>query len=235
MAFSFLRRGSGADDRLDHIEATIEAMLADDARAFELAMSGLLGEAPVREVRKEVKRTDRRVNDGERTIRRELVVHASVAGALDTPALLLYMSVVKDIERVGDYAKNLIDLARDGADLRAHADWARRRDEVLAFIWSTSEVFAARDVDRARAMLSQGDTLLDVLDDEVSALVRGEDAGSDPIARALALRYLKRIVAHLTNVLSSVVMPLDRLDYFDEDPEDREAERDGGRAPEQPS
>jgi hypothetical protein len=43
------------------------------------------------------------------------------------------------------------------------------------------------------------------------------------VARALALRYLKRIVAHLTNVLSSIVMPLDRIDYFDEDPEDRES------------
>jgi len=41
------------------------------------------------------------------------------------------------------------------------------------------------------------------------------------VAVALAHRYLKRIVAHGMNVLSAVVMPVDRLDYFDEDPEDR--------------
>ena len=35
-------------------------------------------------------------------------------------------------------------------------------------------------------------------------------------------RYYKRIVAHLMNLLSAVVMPLDRLDYYDEAPEDRE-------------
>jgi hypothetical protein len=29
------------------------------------------------------------------------------------------------------------------------------------------------------------------------------------------------VVAHLMNVLSAVIMPLDQLDYFDEDPEDR--------------
>jgi hypothetical protein len=52
--------------------------------------------------------------------------------------------------------------------------------------------------------------------------VRGEDDRPHAVARALARRYLKRIVAHLTNVLSAVVMPIDRLDYFDEDPEDRE-------------
>jgi hypothetical protein len=41
------------------------------------------------------------------------------------------------------------------------------------------------------------------------------------VPRALAHRYLKRVVAHLMNLLTAVIMPLDRLDYFDEDPEDR--------------
>jgi hypothetical protein len=70
-------------------------------------------------------------------------------------------------------------------------------------------------------MLAHGDEMLDEFDAGVSALVRGEDQQPDAVARALALRYFKRIVAHLTNVLSAVVMPIDRLDYFDEDPEDR--------------
>jgi hypothetical protein len=42
-----------------------------------------------------------------------------------------------------------------------------------------------------------------------------------PVVRALFHRNVKRVVAHLMNVLSAVVMPVDRLDYFDEDPEDR--------------
>ena len=39
--------------------------------------------------------------------------------------------------------------------------------------------------------------------------------------RALYYRYLKRITAHTMNMLTSLVMPLDRLDYYDEAPEDR--------------
>ena len=235
MPFSFFRRGSGSDDRLDRIEQTIDQMLADDRHAFKLAMAALLGEVPVDEVRKEVKQTDRRVNEGERAIRRDLVIHASVAGAIDSPALLVYMSVVKDIERIGDYAKNLLDLARDGASLGSHHNWTSRRDEIDRLIVATGEAFAKRDDDGARQLLVEGDALLDQFDDEVSALVRGDDTAGDEIARALALRYLKRVVAHLTNVLSSVVMPLDRLDYFDEDPEDWEAEREGGRPSPRPS
>jgi hypothetical protein len=32
----------------------------------------------------------------------------------------------------------------------------------------------------------------------------------------LLTRFYKRIAAHLSNVLSAVVMPLHKLDYFDE-------------------
>ena len=224
MPFSFLRRGVGTDDRLDNIELTIQQMLEDDRRAFDLAMDALLGVVPPKSIKKDVKSTDERVNEGERSIRRELVVHASVAGTLDTPAMLVYTSIVKDIERVGDYAKNLLDLARDGANLSAHDDWPQRREQAAKLITETAVAFRDRDLKRARILIAEGDRLLDEYDDLVSALVRKEDVRPDAVPRALALRYLKRIVAHLTNVLSSVVMPLDQLDYFD-DPEDRE-ERD---------
>jgi phosphate uptake regulator len=222
MAFSFLRRIAGSDDRLDTIEQTIAEMLDNDHRAYTLSVSALLGDATHADVRDEVRRTDFQVNEGERAIRRDLVVHASVAGGLEVPGLLVYMSVVKDIERVGDYAKNLLDLARDGANLGGHPAWRDTFDAVATFIHDTHETFAKRDVDRAREMLISGDVMLDMFDDGVSELVSGTDQDADAVARALAYRYLKRIVAHLMNVLSSVVMPLDQLDYFDEDPEDRD-------------
>ena len=62
-----------------------------------------------------------------------------------------------------------------------------------------------------------------LVDAEVSALIRaGDEPGAQAVARALAYRYFKRIVAHLMNLLSGVVMPLDRLDFFGLDPEDRD-------------
>ncbi len=221
MAFGF-KRSKTTDDRLDTIEATIQRMLADDRVVFDLAMSGLVDGVDWKGVKREIKATDQRVNDGEREVRRDLVVHASVVGAIDTPAILVYMSIVKDIERIGDYGKNLRDLAKDGVDLQAFPAWKEVRTEVSQMIADTAEVFAERDDARARRLLARGDELLDEFDRVVSELVRGEDDRPYAVGRALAARYIKRIVAHLTNVLSAVVMPIDRLDYFDEDPEDRE-------------
>jgi phosphate transport system protein len=222
MPFGFLRNPGG--DRLEHIEEVLQRMFADDRHAFDLAMSALLGGAAPKSVGTELRATDHQVNEAEREIRRELVVHASVHGGVDTPAVLVYMSIVKDVERIGDYAKNIFDLAADGVSLHDDEDAEALfslRDEVSRMITDVAGIFRRSDTEAARSVLTRGDELLDDFDERVSALVRGDDQGPHAVATAPLHRYLKRIVAHLMNVLSAVVMPVDRLDYFDEDPEDR--------------
>src|SRR5690606_32643520 len=135
MVFKFLRGEGG--ERLERVEAKARTMLAHDKHEFDLAMSALLGDVAASEVNDELRSTDKKVNQLEREIRRELIVHSSVFGGIDSPAVLVYMSVVKDIERVGDYAKNLLDLARDGADLSRAPDadeWRRLAQEISAYI-----------------------------------------------------------------------------------------------------
>ena len=222
MVLKFLR--GEEEGRLDRIESTLQHMLVDDAHAFELATSTLFDGVSPHDVGRELRATDHRVNEAEREIRRDLVVHASVHGGIDAPAVLVYMSIVKDIERVGDYAKNVFDIAADGGRLDGVPDLPQLRelrDRVADMIVHAGGAFGERDAEEARRLLTEGDALLDRFDDRVSALVRGDDQGPQAVARALLHRYLKRIVAHLMNVLSSVVMPIDRIDYFDEDPEDR--------------
>ena len=223
MVFSFRRDGDV--ERLDRIEVTLQQMIVDDLHAFDLAMSALLGQRSPHEIGAELRATDHGVNAAERDIRRELVVHASVHGAIDTPAILIYMSIVKDIERIGDYAKNLFDLASDGADLSTGRYTGEVTSlaaaEVPDFLREAAKSFAERDTESAKLLLHRGDALLDRFDTCVSDLVREEHPDHQAVAVALTYRYLKRIVAHGMNVLSAVVMPVDRLDYFDEDPEDR--------------
>lgn len=222
MVFKFLR-GEGRE-RLEGIEERVQTMLRYDRHEFDLAMSALLGRVRAEEVNAELRDTDQKVNRLEREIRRELVVHASVFGGIQSPAVLVYMSVVKDIERVGDYSKNLLDLAMDGADFSQAPNfesWQEIGAEISDYITAAGEAFRIRDAARSRALRQRGDELLDLFDQRVSSLIRAEDPGAQAVARALAHRFCKRVVAHLMNLLSAVIMPLDRLDYFDEDPEDR--------------
>ena len=50
----------------------------------------------------------------------------------------------------------------------------------------------------------------------VIAVVPGWAVGGGHVAAALALRHLKRIAAHSKNITTSIVMPVDKLDFFDE-------------------
>lgn len=226
MPFRLFGSGGGGD-RLDEIESKVQLMLRHDRYEFELAMSALLGERSADEVNDDLRSTDRKVNRLEREIRREVMVHSSVFGGIQTPMVLVYVSIVKDIERVGDYAKNLLDLVRDGANFSTLADaeeWRRLTLEISLYITEAGDAFHARDAERCRTLIARGDRLLDDFDDGVSALVSSGEGEPQAVARALAFRYLKRVVAHLMNVLSAVVMPVDRLDYFAADPEDRGVE-----------
>ncbi len=229
MVLRFFRR-SRDDDALLHVEATVQEMLGDDRHSFDLAISALLSGAKPDAVGPDLHETDRRVNEAEQRIRRELVVHVSVHSAASVPATLIYMSVVKDVERIGDYAKNIFDLAAEGVDLSSADD----REELYAIAKSVSEmitesgkVFAAEDVERARELSDIGDGMLDDFDRRVNGLLRSEDAASKAVPRALLFRFQKRIVSHLMNLLSAVFMPIDQLDYFDEPDRDSASRRQG--------
>lgn len=217
MGLRFLRRNPA--NNLENIQALLLEMLANDRHGFDLAFSALLAGADPEVVGPELRETDKKVNEGERAIRRELIVHASVHGAYHVPAILVYMSVVKDVERVGDYAKNIFDLAAQRRDLADSPEADELRgfaSRISEMITETAIIFGGDKQNEARALVAEGDTLQDLFDARVSALVTSENPTRNDAVFAVLFRYFKRTVSHLMNVLSAVVMPVDQLDYFDE-------------------
>ena len=218
MVFSLFRRGDA--DGLEVAEGKLVQMLADDRHSFDVATSALLTGADTSIVGPDLRESDARVNRAERELRQALVVHASVHGTSRVAAILVYMSVVKDVERIGDYAKNIYDVAAQGVDLSDAPDRAvliEYRRRISSMISEASTIFADDDREKAAAFIGEADVLLDEFDAHVSELVTTDQPGKEAVPRALLYRYYKRIVAHLMNLLSAVVMPLDRLDYFDEE------------------
>ena len=171
-----------------------------------------------------MRRTDRQINRMEMEIRRELVVHASVHGGADAPEVLVFMNMVKDLERIGDYNKNIYDLSEEGVSFADAPDIEQLlayRDEISSRIALMGEILTVRDEDRARAYIDRGDELRREFDDRINELIRSTEPALTAVPRALLYRFLKRVTAHSLNVVSAVVMPVDRLDYFDESDETR--------------
>jgi phosphate transport system protein len=63
-----------------------------------------------------IKETDKKVNSYEREVRRMVLNHLVVSGNVDLPSGLILISIIIDIERIGDYAKNMVELAEGVSD-----------------------------------------------------------------------------------------------------------------------
>ena len=207
-------------DQLENVEEQLDMMLNQGRRMFDLASDAIFGEQEVDAVQEELWGLDKELNKTERAIRRELMVHGTVRGAeVDQGLMLAYMSVAKDMERIGDYCKNIWDLAHTGVRLGGHADTAvlkKHAAEVARLLASGTEAFVNDDFDAVHDLIpsiQDNETQYDKL---VHQYVVSDEVGSVAASRALFFRYLKRISAHLSNVLSSVVMPVDRLDFYKE-------------------
>ncbi len=205
-----------ADNR--EIEAHLDGMLADCIRMYDLATDALFGVQTSEAVRDELWAIDKQVNRGERAVRRELLVRGAVRHAeMEQGLLFAYMSVAKDIERIGDYCKNIWDLTKIGVNLGDMADTESLREEaetIRGLLEAGKAAFVAQDQKAVHQLIPRLDMAAANHDQLVYALVKTEAPGSEAVPRALYFRFLKRIVSHLENVLTSVVMPLDRIDYY---------------------
>ena len=221
MVFDFFKGGHSA---IESVEETLTQMLIDGREVFDTATDALFGGGKSKATKKEVRSIDRDINVAQRDVRRDLMLHASVQETVDLPLVLAYMSTVKDAERIGDYSKNVYDIVRFGADFE-HADdreeLASYRDRVSNLIGEAAEAFASKDTERAQALIDKADGFLDDYDRHVKAAYKWVGTPADAVSRALYFRFLKRITAHVMNFLTSLVMPIDRLDYYDEAKDDR--------------
>lgn len=172
---------------------------------------------------------DQLINAYEREVRRKIYTHLAVSGERDLNAGLVLASVVIDIERIGDYTKNIVELALHHPQRLEcgtfEEDVQRIEATVRTMFELLLEAVPSSDVSKAREVMSEHWWISRRADDIVSNLIEKNEPslpGHHAVATVLYVRYLKRISAHLMNIASSVVNPFDRIGFRGEGPHDRE-------------
>lgn len=165
--------------------------------------------------------TDVEVNRLQRSVRKRLVTHLSVPGnEQDVPYCLALMSLVKDVERLGDYAKNVAEIAdihpQPLPDDTITGELREIRSAVEAVFTNSLGVVEEFDHDRAVSLIEQGRALTKRCESLIQRTARSDYDSGNTTAVVLASRFYKRIAGHLLNILSAIVMPLHKLDYYDE-------------------
>jgi phosphate uptake regulator len=172
------------------------------------------------EVKEEMYRRDIEVNRAERSIRKRIVEHLSVQPGVDVPACLILMSVVKDAERIGDYCKNILDAAKAEAEpltkCEFFATFEDVEKEIAGMFVKTREALTKSDATIGNEVIIEERSIGPRCEALVERLSSDALSGRIAVPWALLARYLKRVSAHLGNLASSLVMPLHKLDYFDE-------------------
>ena len=172
-------------------------------------------------LRDEIYHRDVLVNRAERSIRKKIVLHLSSSNVKDTPFCLILMSAVKDAERIGDYCKNFFQAAGlfKGCDkddpymieIKSIGDSVQKTFNNTAKAFHDSDQALGRDMMHVeRDIAERCDAMINKL-----ALAEGLDTNK-AVCFTLFFRFLKRISAHLGNIASTVVMPLHKIDYYDE-------------------
>jgi phosphate transport system protein len=173
------------------------------------------------EIQLDIYQMDKQINSYERDVRKKVLMHLSLCGSRNLNAGLVLVSVVIDIERIGDYAKNIYDLARlHPKRLLAgslEADLQEIENRVSTLFKEMAHAFKTSDVEKSRQiMVRYKENIAGLCDSITERVVSGKATDlscSDAATVALYSRYLKRIAAHSRNIITSVVNPFHRLGY----------------------
>ena len=199
-----------------------DQMLAHDQWMFWQATDAYWRNRAWQEVQDPLYARDKQVNELERAIRGAVARHLIVHPGHDVAACLIMMSVVKDAERIGDYCKNIFEAGK----MFRHEYTAAQYVEPLREIHSeinllfdkTRQAFPKSDVELAGQIIKSFERLKHRCDLIVAQLLKQKDdmPTDEAVSYGMLCRHMKRIAAHLSNIASSVVTPVENLDFADE-------------------
>ncbi len=205
------------DSALSEILKRFDEMLFISKEMFILATNQLVDKENTKNVHDHIIKMDSKLNTLQQVIRRDVVTHISIQGTSDVVPCLQLMSLIKDAERIGDYCKNIHDIVTHYPVI--HTDplleqFLTMRHKLLAWFDETKRAFDNIEKNLADQTRQEAYALEKECDRIISSIAM-DNNGRNAVPAALMLRFFKRVAAHLSNICTSVIMPLDKMDYFD--------------------
>ena len=180
-----------------------------------------LRQSDTAEIKIDIYALDKEINKAERDVRKKVMKHLILSGDAQLTSGLALVSVVIDIERIGDYTKNIFDLARrhpkrlNAGSLEAQLE--ALEEHTSEVFHDTIEAFRNSDEDLARQVMDdyKEDISADsekMTDDIIGGTVSDLES-PEAAAVVLYVRFLKRIGSHSRNMATSIVNPFHRIGY----------------------
>jgi len=157
--------------------------------------------------------------------RRRILKHLAITGGMNIIPGLILTSIVIDIERIGDYTKNITDLARAHPKKlscgKYDDDFKKIENTSLDVFQKLIPIFKTSDKKAAIRLIDDNYWIIKRCNEIVERLIKDKHPCSPQAAvtGALYTRYLKRVTAHLFNIASSVANPFEQIGFKTEEEE----------------
>ena len=191
-------------------------------REMYLVVQRALHERKDDNIRARVKGMDQAVNHFQDDVRTRIYRHLALSRDRDLLSALQLHDIVDEIERVGDYSKNIAELAEM---VPAEVDWGEHEEGMAEVRGKVLEMFdlcyttvETADKEAARRCELLYQDVGNYCDDTLESLVIDDDGDQPMVERRilsllLMLRYTKRVAAHLKNAVVTITNPYQRLGY----------------------
>lgn len=207
-------------DFLNQVLEEFKNMLDDAQIMFDSVCKKLIDNQKEPNLKDKIYEIDRKVNNLQKDIRKRIIEHLSIQPSVDVPTSLLLMSVVKDAERLGDYAKNLLEVSNlfeKPINKNKYTELFNNIEKEISELFTqTKQAFIESDEAKAAKTWDYQKEIKMRCDGIIRNLAKSNIGVNEAVCFTLMARYFKRIASHLTNIATSVILPITDLDYFDE-------------------
>ena len=198
-------------------------MLEKTHRMFQESVN-LLRDVATARMNLNIYEEDRGINAYQIQVRRRVLRYLAIAGMVDLVPGLVLTGIVIDIERIGDYTKNITELATTypgKLDCGRFEQCVGHIEQIVEKLFGEiRSILESSNTQAARRLLDECSRVRKDADQIIAELIQGDDESmgrAQTAVVALYVRYLKRVGAHLLNILSSVVSPFERIGYREQD------------------
>lgn len=210
----------GKPNLLDDATVDCLMMLQMGREMFRIVTYALENESN-RKVREQVAAMDKQVNREQEKVRKKVFEHLAISRKANLLRGLQLTSIVIDLERIGDYGKNmaeLVDVLPAKLDFRTYQEpYDEVQKAVTELFELTGEVLRDDDEKKAKGIINMYDGVSKRCDGTVMELFEtfdeGEMINKSDLGLALLMRYMKRVAAHLKNIASTVSNPYHRIGF----------------------
>lgn len=193
-----------------------EQMFILASKNFDIATEELIQNLDIK--RAKIYSTDQKINEYEQDVRRKVFEHLTINPKQDLNASLILITVVKDLERIGDFVKNIIELSHHYPKKLPNNDYTKElidiRNRMSLILKDSLKVFKQGDMEKAREYYSFYREVTEKVDSMIIHLFEDDSLKvREAIVFTLFARYLKRVSAHLGNILTTVINPFHLVGY----------------------